>query len=75
MLQDQSAKFRVDYPLSDGHINVKTLFGQLHPTVRKSVGMARALSALNFTLEGTHHRGVDDARNIAKILYWCLQQK
>ncbi|MDR6516247.1 3'-5' exonuclease [Chryseobacterium camelliae] len=75
MLKDQSAKFRVDYPLSDDHMNVKTLFAQLHPTVRKSVGMARALGELNFRLEGIHHRGMDDARNIAKILYWCLQQK
>jgi inhibitor of KinA sporulation pathway (predicted exonuclease) len=60
--------------LSDDHINVKTLFGELHPTVRKSVGMTRALGELNFKLEGTHHRGVDDAKNIAKILHWCLQQ-
>lgn len=74
MLQNQTRKFNVDYPLSDDHINVKTLFGQTHPTVRKSVGMARALGELNFKLEGTHHRGVDDAKNIAKILYWCLNQ-
>lgn len=74
MLQNQAKRFNVDYPLSDEHINVKTLFGELHPTVRKSVGMARALSELNFKLEGTHHRGVDDAKNIAKILHWCLQQ-
>lgn len=62
MLQNQSRKFNVDYPLSGDHINVKTLFGQLQPTVRKSVGMARALNELNLTLEGTHHRGVDDAK-------------
>ncbi|MDT3407217.1 UNVERIFIED_CONTAM: inhibitor of KinA sporulation pathway (predicted exonuclease) [Pseudacidovorax intermedius] len=74
MLRDQARKFRVDYPLGDDHINVKTLFGDLHPAVRKSVGMARALGELNLKLEGTHHRGVDDARNITKILYWCLQQ-
>lgn len=74
MLQNQSRKFNVDYPLSGDHINVKTLFGQLHPTVRKSVGMERALNELNLTLEGTHHRGVDDAKNIAKILHWCLKQ-
>lgn len=24
---------------------------------------------VNIPLEGTHHRGVDDAKNIAKILY------
>ncbi|WP_292011232.1 3'-5' exonuclease [Chryseobacterium sp.] len=73
MLQSQARRFRVYYPLSDEHINVKTLFAQLHP-IRKSVGMAKALEVLKFPLEGTHHRGVDDARNIAKILYWCLQQ-
>jgi inhibitor of KinA sporulation pathway (predicted exonuclease) len=73
MLQSQSRRFNVDYPLGDQHINVKTLFGELHPTIRKSVGMSRALGELNIPLEGTHHRGVDDAKNIAKILYWCLQ--
>lgn len=74
MRQNQARRFNVDYPLSDDHINVKTLFGELHPTIRKSVGMASALGELNLKLEGTHHRGVDDAKNIAKILYWCLQQ-
>ena len=73
MLKRQSERFREDYPLSDGHINVKTLFAELHP-IRKSVGMATALKTLNIPLEGTHHRGVDDAKNIAKILFWCLNQ-
>ncbi|MCX8524215.1 exonuclease domain-containing protein [Chryseobacterium formosus] len=72
MLKEQTRKFNVDYPLSDDHINVKTLFAQLHP-IRKSVGMDRALKELKFPLEGTHHRGVDDVKNIAKILFWCLQ--
>ena len=74
MLQNQARRFNLDYPLNYDHINVKTLFGEVHPTVRKSVGMARALGELNFKLEGTHHRGVDDAKNIAKILFWCLNQ-
>ncbi|QQV03405.1 MULTISPECIES: 3'-5' exonuclease [Chryseobacterium] len=73
MLQNQARKFQVDYPLSYDHINVKTLFGELHP-IRKSVGMQRALKELNLPLEGTHHRGVDDVKNIAKILFWCLQR-
>ncbi len=74
MLQDQARRFCTDYPMSDDHINVKTLFGEIHPTIRKSVGMQRALGELGFALEGTHHRGVDDAKNIAKILHWCLQK-
>lgn len=73
MLKRQTEKLRVDYPLSDDHINVKTLFAELHP-IRKSVGMDRALKELKFPLEGTHHRGVDDVKNIAKILNWCLQR-
>jgi inhibitor of KinA sporulation pathway (predicted exonuclease) len=73
MLQSQARKFRVDYPLNNEHINVKTLFAQMHP-IKKSVGMDRALKELKFPLEGTHHRGVDDAKNIAKILFWCLNQ-
>lgn len=73
MLQNQARRFYADYPMSDDHINVKTLFGELHPTIRKSVGMSRALGELGFTLEGTHHRGVDDAKNIARILHWCLK--
>lgn len=75
MLQNQARRFYVDYPLSDDHINVKTLFGEIHPIIRKSVGMQRALNELGFKLDGTHHRGVDDARNIAKILHWCIQNK
>jgi len=30
------------------------------------------LALLDIPLEGTHHRGVDDANNIAKILRWIL---
>ncbi|REC48522.1 3'-5' exonuclease [Chryseobacterium pennipullorum] len=73
MLQNQARRFYLDYPLTDNHINVKTLFGQTHPSIRKSVGMQRALGELGLPLEGTHHRGVDDAKNIAKILHWCLK--
>ncbi len=29
--------------------------------------MGGALKRENITLEGTHHRGIDDAKNIAKI--------
>jgi inhibitor of KinA sporulation pathway (predicted exonuclease) len=34
--------------------------------------MAAALAQLDLPLEGTHHRGIDDARNIAKILHHLL---
>jgi inhibitor of KinA sporulation pathway (predicted exonuclease) len=64
----------IDYPFHPEHINVKQMFADsLH--LRKPVGMAGALKKLEFPLEGTHHRGVDDAWNIANILSWLLQKK
>ena len=34
--------------------------------------MAGALRRVGLTLQGTHHRGIDDARNIARLLPWSL---
>lgn len=73
MMKNQCQARGVAYPLSQKHINVKKHFSEVKGLHRK-VGMKGALSMLNIPLEGTHHRGVDDARNIAKILHWCFQQ-
>ena len=47
------------------HVNLK----QAHARLRrvKPMGMKRALEKEKIPLEGTHHRGLDDARNIAKL--------
>jgi len=47
------------------HINVKTEFAAWKGVRR--CGMANALKHLGIPLQGTHHRGIDDARNIAHI--------
>jgi len=47
------------------HINLKKLFSDLYD--RKPCGMRKALNILKLELDGTHHRGVDDAKNISKI--------
>ena len=39
---------------------------------RKRFGMAGALRQLGLPLTGTHHRGIDDARNIARILPFAI---
>lgn len=61
----------VPYPFSDAHINVKAEFSSALGT-RKRFGMAAALRKLQLPLDGTHHRGIDDARNIAQILRWMV---
>lgn len=65
--QKQCQSSGVRYPFTSRHINVKTLFALVHALPRE-VGMAQALEVLNLPLEGTHHRGVDDAWNIGQIL-------
>jgi inhibitor of KinA sporulation pathway (predicted exonuclease) len=72
MLKKQCKLRGVEYPMGHEHINVKTTFTEVKG-LRKKVGMKGALNILKIPLDGTHHRGVDDARNIAKVLNWCLQ--
>ena len=58
---------KISYPFGTTHLNVKSLFAIIH-ALPHEVGMDRALELLNLPLEGTHHRGGDDAWNIAAIL-------
>jgi len=69
--QAQCSDMKMGYPFGPSHINVKTLFA-IKRKLAHETGMAGALSLLEIELEGTHHRGKDDARNIAKILWWIL---
>lgn len=65
------ARRGIPYPFGAGHINVKSLFAVLHGLPRE-VSMARAVRMLGMELEGTYHRGGDDAYNIARILAHIL---
>jgi len=62
---------RIKYPFSQRHLNVKTMFAVKHK-LTSEVGMARALDILNLSPVGIHHRGVDDAVNVARILTTIL---
>jgi len=65
---------KVSYPFGTSHINVKTLFAVIH-AFPEEIGMAEALELLGIPLEGIHHRGIDDAWNIAAILSELLLQR
>jgi 3'-5' exoribonuclease 1 len=69
---EQDAEFhQVPLPFGGRHLNVKKQFSaQLGE--EKRYGMAGALRRVGLALEGTHHRGIDDARNIARLLPWAL---
>lgn len=64
------------------HINLKSEFATFKGV--RMCGMRRALAYCDIPLEGIHHRGIDDARNIAKIYlhmrkeldpYYSVKQK
>ena len=65
---------KVSYPFGSSHINIKLLFTLIHG-FSEEIGMAEALELLEIPLEGTHHRGADDAWNIARILSELVLQR
>lgn len=71
---DRNCKdYNVQYPFGPRHMNLKNSFTILHGLDREP-GMDTALEHLKLKLDGTHHRGVDDARNIANILLHTLKK-
>jgi inhibitor of KinA sporulation pathway (predicted exonuclease) len=59
-------------PSFERHINLKKEFSNQLGV--KSMGMARALAKVGLPLTGTHHRGIDDARNIVRLAALVLPQ-
>ncbi len=58
-------------PLGERHINLKEAFSRrLGESRQYGTGQALRRAGLSFT--GTHHRAIDDARNIARLLPFAL---
>lgn len=55
------------------HISIKHQYQEIKK-LRRAIGMKNALKNEGFELDGTHHRGIDDARNIAKIFLKYFDQ-
>ncbi|MEW6579808.1 MAG: 3'-5' exonuclease [Chloroflexota bacterium] len=67
LFEKQCAARGVPYPFGPTHLNVKALIALLHGLPRE-IGLPGALALLNLPVEGTPHRGVDDACNTARLL-------
>jgi inhibitor of KinA sporulation pathway (predicted exonuclease) len=63
----------VRYPFGPSHLNVKSLFA-VGRGLPAEIGLPQAMALLGLKLEGTHHRGHDDAWNIAAILAEMLKR-
>jgi len=69
-LAAEAARHGVAMPLVD-HWNLKEAYAQ-RAGARRGLGTMAALRELGIEPEGTHHRGIDDARNIARTLPYIL---
>ena len=67
MMLQQCSTQHVVYPFGDTHINIKNILAVMLG-LPKEAALDQALALLDMPLIGTHHRGVDDACNMAGIL-------
>lgn len=56
----------MDFDWVDPHINLKQQYHDIK-RLRRRRGLRRAVEAEGFEFTGTHHRGIADAENLAKI--------
>ena len=69
-LEKDAARCELRSPLADvPYVNLKELFWASYPSARrKRRGLYYALMACEMIFEGRQHRGIDDARNIARLV-------
>lgn len=58
---------KVPYPIGAPHVNVKRLMAE-RQGLSKKPGLGEAVQLAGLQFMGAHHRGIDDARNIARLL-------
>jgi len=73
-LENDSILYGLNSFWTNKHISLKHQFPDIMQ-LSKPCGLNKALKLSGISFEGTHHRGIDDAKNIAKIFckyfnYW-----
>ncbi|MDE1715875.1 3'-5' exonuclease [Chromobacterium amazonense] len=73
-IERECARHDVGDPLGRlQHVNLKASFAKRRRI--KQVGMAKALQIVGLPLDGTHHRGLDDALNVARLLPYLWSEE
>lgn len=66
MFATQCTRRGIDYPFHTYHINIAAEFA-INTGRKRTVGLKKATNCLGLEMEGTHHRGDDDAWNTAGV--------
>jgi 3'-5' exoribonuclease 1 len=69
-LEADARRHGIAMPLPGPHMNLKDVFARAVGGRRR--GNRNALARVGLAATGTHHRGIDDARNIARLLPFAL---
>jgi inhibitor of KinA sporulation pathway (predicted exonuclease) len=73
MFVQQCESFGVPFPFGAQHLNIKRRFADLELN-GKQMGLRRALQHAGLAIEGTLHRGGDDAYNCARVLAHLVEK-
>lgn len=65
--------YGLEYPFGPTFLNVKNLFATALGLAREE-GVDTACERVGIPFEGTHHRGGDDAWNIAALFCWLMKR-
>ncbi len=68
-LMQDSQFHQLPFPIGAPHLNIKVRFSETQG-LPKRYGLDDALKRCGLDLEGRHHRGIDDARNMARLMPW-----
>lgn len=71
-LDREARRHRVGLPWGRDHLNLKAEFGRV---AGKRMGCGGALRRAGLRFEGTPHRGIDDARNIVRLMPFALRRQ
>ena len=73
MLINDCRLHKIDYDWTDSHINLKEQYREIK-RLRQTRGLKAVVESEGFEFVGTHHRGIDDARNLALIFTKYLDE-
>ena len=73
-IERECTRHGITDPIGMEHINAKRVFAKKQK-IGKEVGMTKACQLAGLKLEGTHHRGLDDALNIARLMPWVFGER
>jgi inhibitor of KinA sporulation pathway (predicted exonuclease) len=71
--EKQCRETGVPYPFGPSHLNVKTL-SAISKSLPGELGLPQTMALFGLPFEGTHHRGHDDAWNIAALLWEIVKR-